>query len=36
MSALAAAGRRRARPRLLRDVVRALVFTAPTHRKDQS
>lgn len=30
-----ARGRRRARPRHLRDVVRALALTAPTHRKDQ-
>lgn len=36
MTAAAPAGRRRARPRHLRDVIRALALTAPTHRKDQS
>lgn len=35
MSAQTPAGRRRARPRHLRDFVRALALTAHTHRKDQ-
>lgn len=36
MSASTPTGRRRARPRHFRDVIRALALTAPTHRKDRS